>query len=269
MDGGGAIRLSSQQVETYRRDGLVIPDYVLPRDLHAQLLEALERLICDNPNTPPEMLVSAHITDGPDLVKGQDAFLEFCHHKPLLDMVEQVLGPDIILWGCHMFCKPPGKGREVPWHQDGRYWPIRPLATCTVWVALDDSTPDNGCMRFIPGSHRRGHTFQHRQDDRPDLALDFVLEDGDVDMATARDVVLPAGRMSLHDIYLVHGSNPNRSAKRRAGLAVRYMPATSLFDRAYGNRTTPQGLTTGFATRPIWLARGQDRAGNQGLMARR
>lgn len=123
-------------------------------------------------------------------------------------------------------------------------------------------------MRYIPGSHLRRRTYQHRQDERPDLALDFVLDDGEVDMASARDVVLQAGRMSLHDIHLVHGSNPNRSAKRRAGLAIRYMPATSLFDRSHGNRTTPQGLTTGFATRPLWLVRGQDRAGNQGLLSR-
>ena len=128
----------------------------------------------------------------------------------------------------------------MPWHQDGRYWPIRPLATCTVWVALDRSGPENGCMRYIPASHRNGHVYRHRRDARPDLALDLVLEDGEADMDAARDVVLQTGMMSLHDVYLVHGSNPNRSGKRRAGLAMRYMPATSHFDRSlYPPSTSP------------------------------
>ena len=60
----------------------------------------------------------------------------------------------MILWGCHVFCKPAGDGYATPWHQDGHYWPIRPLANCTVWVALEESTIENGCLRVIPRSHR-------------------------------------------------------------------------------------------------------------------
>jgi hypothetical protein len=264
MDGTVAsARLSPAQIEAYRRDGLVIPDYRLPEGQLDRLRAALDTLLAENTHVRPEQLISAHISrGGGEKTRGQDAFLEFAHDPRILDMVEQLVGGDLILWGCQVFCKPAGDGYEVPWHQDGRYWPIRPLATCTVWVALDRSGPENGCMRYIPASHRNGHVYRHRRDARPDLALDLVLEDGEADMDAARDVVLEPGMMSLHDVYLVHGSNPNRSGKRRAGLAMRYMPATSHFDRSlYPPSTSPNGLTVDFANRPLWLVRGMDRTG--------
>src|SRR5689334_21157569 len=116
----------------------------------------------------------------------------------LLDVVERVIGPDIILWASTVFCKEAARGLEVPWHQDGQYWPIRPRATVTVWVALDDATPENGCMRIIPGSHLMGD-FAHEVSDREDLVLNNVLSDRRLDLSTARDVVLEAGQISLHD----------------------------------------------------------------------
>ncbi len=211
--------LRPHEVATYRRDGLVIPGYRLPEGQLQRLREALDRLIADNPQVRPEQLISAHVArGGGERVKGNEAFLEFAHDAAILDLVESIIGGDIVLWGCQVFCKPPGDGMEVPWHQDGRYWPIRPLATCTVWVALDRSTRENGCMRFIPGSHS-GRIYRHRKDERPDLALDLVLEDGEADRAAARDVELAAGQMSMHDVFLVHGSEPNRSPRRRAGVA--------------------------------------------------
>jgi len=255
--------LSARELATYRRDGLVVPSYRLPPAQLEEMRAALDRLIADNPAIRPENLISAHVArGGGERVKGSDAVLAFAHDPAILDLVTRIVGADIILWGCQVFCKPAGDGMEVPWHQDGRYWPIRPLATCTVWVALDDSTPENGCMRFVPGSHD-GRVYRHRKDTRPDLALDLVLDDGEIDVALARDVVLEAGQMSLHDVFLVHGSQPNRSTKRRAGLALRYMPATSLFDRSmYPRKELSTGHVVSFAERPLWLVRGEDRAGN-------
>ncbi len=263
MDTATIPRLSANEVAAYRRDGYVIPRWRLSAAKLSVLRAALDRLIADNPEIRPEQLISAHLKAGPERTRGSQAFLDFARDPALLDVIEQAIGPDIILWGCQVFCKPPKDGMEVPMHQDGRYWPIRPLATCTAWVALDDSRPENGCMRVVPGSHRNGHVYSHRKDTRPDLALDLVLEDGQVKMEEARDLVLEAGQLSLHDVYMVHGSNPNRSAKRRAGVAFRYMPASSLFDRAlYKPQTRADGHVVDFTNRPIFLVRGKDRAGN-------
>ena len=148
---------------------------------------------------------------------------------------------------------------EVPWHQDGHYWPIRPLATCTIWVAIDDSTVENGCLRVIPRSHCGRELFPHLKEDRRDVVLNRKVEGGAFDVATAVDVELEAGQMSMHDVYLIHGSNANRSPKRRAGLAIRYMPGTSHFDRAIPPKDA--GYQTDFAHRPIWLLQGEDRTG--------
>jgi hypothetical protein len=256
-------RLSEEEIATFRRDGLVIPRYRLPPAQLQRMRDALDELIAANPTVRPEQLISAHVAKGGgERVRGHPAILDFAHDPAILDLVEQLIGPDLILWGAQVFCKPGGDGMAVPWHQDGRYWPIRPLATCTVWVALDDSMPENGCMRFIPGSHS-GQVYRHRHDLNPELALDLVLEEGEVDKETARDVCLEAGQMSLHDVFLVHGSAPNRSPKRRAGLALRYMPATSRFERSLiAPATRNRGHVVDFAQRPLWLVRGTDRAGN-------
>ena len=254
--------LSATEVAAYRRDGIVMPRHTLPAAQLSRLAAALEQLLADNPGVRPEKLVSAHIEHSAEGVKGNRVFLEIAHHAAVLDAVEQLIGPDIILWGCQVFCKPGGDGMEVPWHQDGQYWPIRPLATCTVWIAVDASTTENGCLRVIPGSHHRHQLRSHHRSSRNDVVLDQELDADAFDEAAAWDVELQPGQMSLHDVYLIHGSHANSSPRRRAGLALRYMPATSHFDRGLlqpGASTST--YLVDFSQRPIWLVRGVDRTG--------
>jgi ectoine hydroxylase-related dioxygenase (phytanoyl-CoA dioxygenase family) len=78
--------------------------------------------------------------DNGEGVRGSRAFLDLARDPEIVELVSGVLGEDLILWGCHVFCKPAAEGYETPWHQDGHYWPIRPLANCTVWVALEESS---------------------------------------------------------------------------------------------------------------------------------
>ena len=135
-----------------------MPRFRLPAGRASRAMaEALERAAArDNPGVRPEKLVSAHVEgDNGEGVRGSRAFLDLARDPEIVELVSGVLGDDVILWGCHVFCKPAGEGYETPWHQDGHYWPIRPLATCTVWVALEPSTRENGCLRVIPGSHAR------------------------------------------------------------------------------------------------------------------
>ena len=168
-------RLAPREIEQYRESGIVIPRYRLPASEIDRLRATLDRLIAENPGVRPERLISIHIDgDNGEGVRGSRDFLDLAHNPAILDLVEQVIGPDIILWGCQIFCKPGGDGMAVPWHQDGHYWPIRPLATCTVWVALDSSTTENGCLRVIPGSHRGEKLYAHMQEDRTDLVLTAI-----------------------------------------------------------------------------------------------
>ncbi len=257
-------RLSNEDIATYHRDGLVVPKLRLPDDVHAQMRDAVDKLLRDNEKIAPESLVCPHIPYG----NRHDEFaaarwFSFATQPAILNLVEQLIGPDIILWGSQVFCKPARIGREIPWHQDGQYWPIRPIATCSVWIAIDDALPENGCMRYIPGSHRGRSLYEHRADQRTDRVLNEEVSADAFDAATARDDALRAGEFSLHDVYLIHGSNANTSDRRRAAYVVRYMPATSLYDRASPRGVQSQsGVAFSLAARPIWLLRGQDRAGS-------
>ena len=255
-------RLSAGEKRFYEAQGYVVPAWRLPQAKVDAALTALDKLIADNPGIRPEKLVSAHIARDPtEKVKGDDAFLDFAHHPPILDMVQQLIGPDIILWGCQVFCKPGGDGLETPFHQDGHYWPIRPLATCTAWIALDPSTRENGCLRVVPGSHAGKKLYSHLREDRDDLVLTNRISDPAFDEKTAVDVELEPGQMSLHDVYMIHGATVNRSPQRRAGVAIRYMPGTSVFVRDLIQKSSSSGYLVDFSTRPLWLLKGRDRTG--------
>ena len=224
--------LSTTEVVRYERDGYVIPSrFRLAKSELEDLQHGLERVLADNPQTPPDRLINAHLTARPPYaLNGFPGFGELARDSRILDMVEQVLGTNLVLWLTHLFCKPATHGREVPWHQDGQYWPIRPHATCTVWVALDKVDRENGAMRVIPGSHKRG-AFTHRVDQSPALTLNQVADPDAFDDDEARYIELEAGQVSLHDIGILHGSAANTSGRRRAGLALRYMPASAAFRR--------------------------------------
>lgn len=254
--------LAAEEIARYRREGWLVPRFRLPHDVVATLREALDDLIRANPGVRPEKLVSAHVAgDNGEGVRGDARFLDLALDPRIVEIVSGVLGDDLILWGCHVFCKPAGDGYETPWHQDGHYWPIRPLANCTVWVALEESTAQNGCLRVVPRSHARGILHEHLHEDRTDLTLNQRMADGVFDEADAVDVELEPGQMSLHDVYMIHGAAPNRSGKRRTGVALRYMPATSVFDRTLRPVHGKSGVPVDFARRPLWLVKGVDRSG--------
>ena len=256
------MRLNPQDIRRYHDEGYLIPNYRLEPEWLQQLQQTLDQLIRDNPGVRPEKLVSAHIEGMNDEgVKGSQRFLELAMHPPIVDMVAQLIGPDVILWGSQVFCKPARTGRTIPWHQDGHYWPIRPLATCTVWVALEPSTRQNGCLRVIPGSHRQKVLHPHLHEDRTDLTLNQRMAEGTFDEQQAVDLELQPGQMSMHDVYMIHGAQANRSAQRRTGVALRFMPGTSLFDRNLRPSDGQTGVPVSFATRPLWLLRGSDRTG--------
>jgi ectoine hydroxylase-related dioxygenase (phytanoyl-CoA dioxygenase family) len=256
------LRLSADEIVHYQSQGYVIPRYQLEPEFLKSLQDALNTLIANNPGVRPEKLVSAHIEGRNDEgVHGSQRFLDLAMHSPIVDLVEQIIGPDIILWGCHVFCKPASEGFETPWHQDGHYWPIRPLATCTVWVALEPSTRENGCLRVIPGSHRNHQLHEHLHEDRHDVVLNQRMAEGTFDEADAVDLELQPGQMSMHDVYMIHGAKANTSTQRRTGVALRFMPGSSLFDRDLRPVDGKSGVPVSFGTRPLWLLRGEDRTG--------
>ena len=260
-------RLTADEIARYVREGWVVPHWRLPEAHVRTMRDALDELLRRNPGVRPEKLVSAHVergggaADNGEGVRGVADFLALARDPQIVELVSDVIGDDVILWGCHVFCKPAAEGYETPWHQDGHYWPIRPLATCTAWVALEPSTKANGCLRVIPGSHRGQVLHPHLHEDRQDLTLQQRMADGSFDEGEAVDIELEPGQMSLHDVYMIHGAAANTSSQRRTGVALRYMPSTSHFDRSLRPLDGKTGVPVNFAQRPLWLVKGVDRCG--------
>ncbi len=101
---------------------------------------ALDETIAANPEVRLEQLASIRTPKAsPDDTVGHTAFLDLALEADLVELVSGVLGDNIVMWGVQLFCKPGDDGMEVPMYQDGQYWPIKPLTTCTLWLAIDSS----------------------------------------------------------------------------------------------------------------------------------
>jgi ectoine hydroxylase-related dioxygenase (phytanoyl-CoA dioxygenase family) len=168
-----------------------------------------------------------------------------------LQLIEPITGPDIALWSCHFICKEPYTGPATPWHEFSAFWERacrRLREHVTVWLALDRSSRENGCMRVVPGSHRNGF-LQYYEVDR--ASNTFAREIVQVDDSTAVDVELGPDECSLHDARIIHGAAANTSSHRRCGYKMRYMPATTLMvaEKNPGHK--------------LWLARERPQAANR------
>jgi ectoine hydroxylase-related dioxygenase (phytanoyl-CoA dioxygenase family) len=157
--------------------------------------------------------------------------LEWVHdlvtRPAILDAVESLIGPDILVYTCTWFIKEPESAAIAAWHQDATYFGLRPYVHVTAWLALTDATAANGCMEFLPGSHHRGQ-LPHRAGvvaasvNRAGQAVTLAIDD-----APAMHAPLAAGQFSLHHTLLLHRSQPNRSSGRRVGLAISYIPTSA------------------------------------------
>ncbi len=242
--------LSQSEIEKYHRDGFVTPDFRLDETTLDDIREAHARLVKRHPE----------FSDYCSAVLAYDTwFLTVARRPDILDMVEQVIGSDIALWNSSFFAKPAKVGTRTPWHQDGEYWPIEPLATCTVWMAIDASTTENGCLRVIPGSHKSRRLAKHNRSEASNIALNLELDKAEFDESEAVDIVLQPGEISLHDVYLYHGSEANVSDHARRGMTLRYMPTSSVYCHQNETRFEREGPLE-MSNRTVYLMRGKDQS---------
>ena len=144
--------------------------------------------------------------------------------RRIVECVKDLLGEDVVAWGSHFFCKMPHDGKAVAWHQDASYWPLTPSKAATVWLAIDDATIENACMRFIAGSHHVGHLTYRPSDSAEHNVLNQTIENAEQYGTPVVDE-LKAGEVSIHSDLLLHGSDANDSDRRRCGLTLRYCAA--------------------------------------------
>jgi hypothetical protein len=230
--------LSDQQQQAFRERGIVHPLQVLSRDLAEFYREQCDRLEADlggKPRTVEVRQMHLHFPWAWELTTQQR----------VLDAVEDLLGPDLLIWATELFAKHPSDANvSIGWHRDGPYMGLDPARTVTAWIALSVSDLENGCMRYAPEANRKQtETVDHRPSDHAATrqTTKNTPQGGTI------PVVLQPGEMSLHDVFVLHGSEPNLSRTKRVGFAIRF---TTPHMRPLADRP------------PAILARGQDRFGH-------
>ena len=210
-----AATLTASQLERYHRDGVLFPVPALTRNEAARFRAAFEDVTARLGGRPTSQALSQTHLYFPWAY-------ELATHPAILDAVEAVLGPDLLVWTVSIFAKYPRDPGYISWHQDGTYWGLDSPQVATAWVALTDSVVENGCMRVVPGSHRNP-ILPHKDTYAPQNLLSRGQEvQADVDEKDAVDVILQSGQMSLHHVNIIHGSNPNPSEQSRFGFAIRF-----------------------------------------------
>lgn len=198
----------------YETDGYAVFRRVLDEELVAAANGHVDWLLAQNPGLRPDQL-------GHELARADPFWYRLVSDSRLLDLAATLIGPDIALFATHYICKEPHVGRRVLWHQDGAFWPLEPVEAVTLWVALTDSRPDNGCLKVIPGSHRTRLLDMVAVTEDAVLPAEIPVE---VDEGEAMELVLEPGDVSVHHPHIVHGSDPNTSNRWRRGLTIRYIP---------------------------------------------
>ena len=213
--------LSPTQRADYARGGFIFPIAAIDRNEAAKYRAEIETLEAGTTGAQ-----GGHDLNQFFRVNGHVVlpFLaEIARTPAILDAVETILGPNLLVWSVELFIKEPGDGKAVSWHQDLTYWGMGETdEELTAWVALSDVTVEAGCMRFIPGSHM-GRIVPHSDTLEPENLLSRGQEIAGVDETRAVHGPLAPGEMSFHHGRTFHASGPNRSTDRRIGCAIRYV----------------------------------------------
>lgn len=235
--------LTKEEVEFYYRNGYLLYNKQLFSEEKLTNLRAIfEEQLAAKGSKLSDELDTPHFRE--------ERLMEYLLSDEVLDLVEPLIGPNIGLWSSHFISKDPFIGRATPWHEDSSYWKGRVSAfdkIITVWLAIDRSNKENGCMRVIPGSHDNGFSDYEDVDSSSNL---FSTQIKGVDESKAVYFELEPGECSLHESRIIHGAAPNLSPHRRCGYTMRYF-STEI--QVYPGKNKDH---------KIWLARGEDLANN-------
>lgn len=207
--------LSNEQVEAYKRDGFLAPIDIMSEQEAAELRRRFEEM----EQKFPEAL-NPFNRNNPHLAFS--VIDDIAHNPVILDVIEDVIGPDILNWGTVLFIKEPHDPGFVSWHQDARYVGLEPHDGVTAWLALTPSTVESGCMQMLPGTHL--DDIQHHTDT---FGEDNILTRGQevtvTDTSGSVDIILRPGQMSIHHPRVIHASKPNNSDDRRIGVVIQQL----------------------------------------------
>lgn len=205
--------LTDSQVAYYNDNGFLFPfELCSPEEagaLYARF-EDMENVLGEEPQK--RFRVKAHLPF--------PWLCDLISHPRLLDAVEDLIGPDILCWGSSFFTKKAHDPRFISWHTDSFYYSFEPAETLTAWFSFNDSTIDSGCVRYIPGSHKK--TAIHDFFPDPNNLAGQGQTARDVNESEAVNAVLRAGQVVFHHESVVHSSRPNNADHPRVGFSIHY-----------------------------------------------
>lgn len=210
-------------VKQYTKDGFVVLKDVIDQDLIEEARQHVEWLIKKYPDLRPEHLHHP-------LVRNDAFWVRLITDDRLLNIAELFLGSNLACFTAHYICKPAFNGHPVLWHQDGAYWKLEPMEALTVWLAVDESTSKNGCLKMIPGSHKLPLQVPELRTDKPNMLFSSMNEtvvENLIETFGVVDIELQPGDISIHHPQIVHGSEPNTSSKRRCGLDIGFIQTST------------------------------------------
>ena len=207
--------LTNAQLAQYREMGAVWPVDLLMRDEAAELARRYQAL--DDATEGGAMSryrIKAHLPF--------PWLWDVITHERLVDAIEDLLGPDFVCWGSSFFAKKAHDPGFISWHQDSTYYGLEPPESVTAWIAFTDATSETGCMKIVPGSHLGPDILEHEETTDADNLLVRGQTIRDIDEASAVEMPLAAGQMSIHHNKTIHASEPNRADWPRIGYAVHF-----------------------------------------------
>lgn len=238
--------LNTAEIQHYHDHGFVAPIDIFS----SEEVDKMRHELADAETRWPEELAGPGRNNAHYVLPVLD---QITHDSRILDAVEDLIGPNILVAGTTLFIKDPETKGFVSWHQDARYIGLEPHDWITGWVALTDVDMTNGCMQMVPGTHKAS-LVEHVDTYGEDNLLTRGQTVPNIDEADTVPVIMKAGQLSLHHPRIVHGSGPNLSQKRRIGFAIQSYIAPNV-EEVLGD---------------IWvqLARGKDEFGHHGAAER-
>lgn len=204
--------LTADQANLYQQNGYLAPIEIFTEDEAGKLYTTFQQLENDH----GESLLGYGRNNAHQVLP---LFDWIAHHPSILDVIESLIGPNILVAGTTLFVKEPEQRGFISWHQDARYNGLKPYNWVTAWLALTEVTKENGCMYMWPESHLDG-----QRDHVDTYGEDNLLTRGQTVMDVPKDKIVPIelrpGQLSVHHPWVVHGSGHNTSNKRRVGLAI-------------------------------------------------
>lgn len=225
--------LTEQQIQRYRRENFLAPVDALSADAARHYRDALESYEAAQGGAPlkPWQYRKVHVREA--------WAAELVRHPRVLDAVEDLIGPDILIFNATFFIKEPRTGQITAWHQDATYFGLTPHEHVTAWIALSDASEAAGCMQFVVGSSGFGqlHHAPQKVASSVNHGSQTIVEP--FDDSRVASAPLRAGQLSFHHTLVIHSSAPNGSDDRRIGFGISYIPAHVRHRGSYRMGATP------------------------------